>query len=73
MPKTTGASTPLFGDLAEDRGRERLFTIGVAIGILLGMTVESTSARIVIGLAAIATIVVRTLAQIRHPDRDVPR
>lgn len=71
--KAPKARTYPFGDLSKDRGRERLFTIGMALGVLLGMAVESTPARITVGLFAVFVVVVRTLAQYRHPDRDATR
>lgn len=73
MSKAPKARTYPFGDLSKDRGRERLFTIGVALGVLIGMTVESTPARIAVGLFAVMVVVVRTRAQYRYPDQDVPR
>ncbi len=61
-----------FGDLSKDRGRDRLFTIGLAFGLLLGLPVENTTAQIVMAIVAVCIIVVRTAAQYRHPDRDAP-
>lgn len=69
---TKPARTYPFGDLSRDRGRDRLFTIGVCLGFLLGLTVTGMAAKIVLGSVAVMLVVVRTVAQYRHPDRDVP-
>lgn len=61
-----------FGDLGKDGGRDRLFTIGVCLGFLMGLTVAGTVAKAVLGTIAVAIVTVRTVAQCRHPDRDVP-
>jgi len=62
-----------FGDLSQDRGRDRLFTVGACLGFLLGLLVTGAIAKVVLGTLAMTVIVVRTVAQYRHPDRDVPR
>lgn len=58
-----------FGNLSTDIGRQRLFTIGIAIGLILGLMVDAGWLKIVLGLLAVTTIVVRTAAQYRYPDR----
>lgn len=62
-----------FGDLSKDRGRDRLFTIGMCLGFILGLAVTGLVAKIVLGSIAALLVLVRTVAQYRHPDRDVPR
>jgi len=61
-----------FGNLGTDRGRDRLFTVGACLGFLLGLTVTGMTAKVVLGAVAVALVVVRTVAQYRYPDRDVP-
>lgn len=73
MSQPPKAMTYPFGDLGKDRGRDRLFTIGACLGFILGLTVTGTTAKIVLGAIAVMVVIVRTAAQYRHPDRDVPR
>ena len=73
MTQKSGTRTYPFGDLSKDRGRDRLFTIGMCLGFLLGLTVTGMMVKIVLGAIAVMLVIVRTAAQYRYPDRDVPR
>ena len=65
----TDEQTRIFGDLNADVRGQRIFTIGLGLGLILGALCPWEPLRVVLVLFGVFIVTVRTLAQIHWPDR----
>lgn len=59
----------IFGDLNSDIRGQRLLTIGMGLGLILGAMCPWETGRYLLALVGILIVTIRTLAQIHWPDR----